>query len=1116
MPSAKNMKFAPMHPNRRIKPQELAMKVSNARMLRHRGNWRFVLLAGAICFLGAGTAHAQGEASISGTVKDITNGAIPAATVRVVSAETQAIRSLVTDASGRYDATLLPIGTYTVTADKAGFQPESKVGITLTVGQRATVDLTLRLGRVHESITVSEVPETIAISTEDTSGLVGQQQVKDLPLNGRSYDQLLVLNPGIVNYTSQKSGGTGTSNSVVGNMFAVSGRRPQENLYLLNGVEFTGASEINVTPGGASGLLLGVDAVREFAVMANTYGAEYGKRPGAQVNIVTASGTNQAHGNIYEFLRNSALDARNYFDQGSIPLFQRNEFGASLGGPIRSDKTFLFGNYEGFRENLSLSDVTFVPDANSRKGYLPCSALSTVPTTCTASTPLTNTGVSSSIVPLLGLWPVPQAEVLTSSGLPTGIAKAFSSPLQHVREDFGTARLDQVFSDADTLAGVYTVDDSFANTPTADPLSLDIVALREQVASLSETHIFSPSLVNKATFGFSRGGFYFTGYLPPSLASLPGFVPGKSVGAVVVGGGTTLNGASQITAAGTNAGSNLTVARNLFTAQDQIDWTRGVHQFSFGLWFEGLQSNDDLAQDQYGQASFSTLESFLQGKVSTFTVVPYTTPLNWRSLEGAGYVEDVIKASPKLELRLGFRAEFTNGWNEAHSRAANYVFDANGMISTEPRIGNSVFATNNAKFLPAPRISIAWAPAWQKTVIRAGFGTYYSLLDALSYRLDQNAPYNPVFAIKSQSLASDIAALATYTPGGALPSGALISPSGVDPNLKTPTVETYTLKIEQEILPNASLSVGYVGSHGDHELLSIDANTPVPTVCPTSCPAGYPAGIYYNPSSTLANPALTNSTTWFSYGTSSYNGLEVDFIDRLKHGLQFRGVYTYSKALDDGDNMNTSVAANSPAFTANPHDIQADWGRSSFDIRHAAVINATYDLPVARSAGANPWVRGVLGNWQISGIETLQSGLPFTPQLGYNPSNDGDSRNPVRPSLNPAFGGQIIEGGPNQYFNPNAFEPPLSATYGNAGRNSLIGPGIAETDFSLAKDILFRERYKLQFKAEFFNLFNHTNFNTPNTVVFTSATAGPSPTAGQITSTATTSRQIQFGLKLLW
>jgi hypothetical protein len=350
--------------------------------------------------------------------------------------------------------------------------------------------------------------------------------------------------------------------------------------------------------------------------------------------------------------------------------------------------------------------------------------------------------------------------------------------------------------------------------------------------------------------------------------------------------------------------------------------------------------------------------------------------------------------------------------------------------------------------------------------------------------------------------------------------GAKAIPSGVQPDLMTPTVESWTLKIEQQLSPNTALGVSYIGSHGYHELLSVDANLPTPTICPASpCPAGFPAGAFYNPSGApLANNAVWNTTHWFSEGISSYHGLELDVNRRMSHGLQFRGVYTFSKTLDDGDNMNTSVATNSPAFVANPLQPMADYGRASFDIHHAAVLNATYDLPFGRSkaSGGNPWMKKLIGNWQVSGIETLQSGLPFTPQLSYNPSNDGDTRNPVRPSWNPNFTGQVILGGPSRYFNPHAFIQPLLGTYGNAGRNILQGPGLAETNVSVAKKFSLSERLNLQFRSEFFNVFNHTNFNTPNPVVYASSTGGPSPTAGVITSTSTTSRQIQLGLKLLW
>lgn len=1031
---------------------------------------------------------AQGEASIQGLVTDASGGAVPSVAIRIKNLETRAQRNLLTDTEGRFDAAALPVGRYEVLAEKNGFRTEVKIGISVVVGQRETVDIVLQVGDVRQTVQVESAPTLVAVTTEDDSGLVGERQVKDLPLNGRSYDQLMTLNPGIVNYTSQRAGGIGTSNSVVGNMFSASGRRPQENLYLLNGVEFTSASEINNTPGGVSGQLLGVDAVREFSVVKDTYGAEYGKRPGAQVNIVTASGTNDLHGNVYEFLRNSALDARNFFDHGDIPPFRRNEFGGSLGGPIRKDKTFLFGNYEGFRQNLSLSDLTLVPDNASRASAV------------------------ASIRPLLALWPVANGpELLTPTGTASGIAEAFSNPLQTIREEFGTARLDQIFTDKDSLAAVYTVDDSEAHSPTTNPFTLVDILLREQVASVSETHVFSPSLLNTATFGFSRGRFYFNS---GTTVNLPGWIhQDQPVGAVVVGGGTTLNGASQITNGGTNAGSNLSAVRNLYTASDQVSFSHGKHLFSFGGRLQDVQANDALLQDQYGQLSFTNLQTFLQGKVSTYTYAPSFTPLSWRSLEGAFYVEDSIKLRPSLELRIGFRSESTNGWNEAYGRASNYSFDSSGVILTRPVVGNSALAVNNAKFLPAPRASLAWSPfASKRTVVRAGFGLYYALLDNLSYRLDQNGPFNTVYAVKNIAF-SGIAPDTAY-------SGTKVIPSGVQPDLKTPTVESWTLKIEQQLSSNTSLAVSYVGSHAYHELLSVDANLPTPTICPASpCPAGYPAGAYYYPTgAALANNAVWNTTSWFSEGISSYHGVAADVNRRFGHGLQFRGVYTFSKTLDDGDNMNTSVATNSPAFVANPFQPNADYGRASFDVRNSAVINATYDLPFGAgdTSREHPWLQRLIGRWQISGIQTVQSGLPFTPQLSYNPSNDGDTRNPVRPSWNPNFTGPVITGGPNQYFNPNAFSPPLPGTYGNVGRNVLQGPSLVETDISLTKTFPFSERLNLQFRSEFFNIFNHTNFNVPNPVVFASATGGPSPTAGVITATTTTSRQIQFGLKLMW
>ena len=1051
------------------------------------------------------SARAQVSASIKGIVTDPSGAPVLAATVTAKNTETGAVRSATTDDAGRYQIVWLAVGQYEVAVAKPGFQEAIRGGIRLVVGQEAGVDLKLQVSAVKAEVRVTEDAPIVSTTTRDISGLVSEQQVKDLPLNGRSYDLLLPLNPGVVNFTWMKTGGTGISNSTTGNNFAVSGNRPQQNLFLLNGVEFTGAAENNMQPGGTSGMLLGVDAVREFNVQRESYGAEFGKRPGGQVVIVTQSGTNQWHGTAFEFLRNNALDAPNFFDQGDAPPFRRNQFGASMGGPVQKDKTFLFGNYEGFRQSLHQTSATFVPDAASRAAAVP------------------------SVQPLLNLWPTPPA------GAPdfSGIAEVFGSPLQTIREDFGTARVDHIFSQRDTLAGIYTIDDGGDLTATPlDPFSSDVVTLREQVFSLEETHVFSPALVNSARVGFSRAGYFFTGEPTPGTpaASVPGFLIGHPVGAVVVGGSAASNPQAQLGLAGSNNGSNLSIARNLYTFEDHVTLTRGRHQLEFGAWLQRFQSNETIALSQFGQATFTSLQTFLKGTISSFLFDPSPTEMNWRSLLGAWYAQDTIRIRPRLTVTLGFRDEFTTGWNEAHGRAANYTF-TNGVISTQPRVGDSLFTVNNAKFLPQPRIGVAWSPFSAKTVIRAGFGMYNDLQDALGYRADQNAPFNPTFTTPLTVSQLPI------NPAGPFPATVKLIPGGVQPDMQTPTLISYSLKIQRQLSPNTSLTVGYVGSHGYHELIGIDANEPFPVICPASpCPATYPAtfpaGIantpvqartFFVPTTTKANPAIANTWTWFSEGVSSYNALQVDVNRRFSGGLTLRGVYTFAKVLDDGDSLNATTSGGGPALASNPFNLRSDWGLGTFDVRHVAVVNATYALPFGhgkRFLGDVGGFENTLGSgWTVNSIVTLQGGFPFSPQLTYNPSNNGDTRNPVRPFANPAFTGPVILGKPSQWFDPNAFLAPANTPanggfYGNVGRDTLIGPGLATWDFSVLKDTRIRERLNVQFRAEIFNLLNRANFSLPNAVVFTPS--GVSPTAGVITSTSTASRQVQFGLKLLW
>jgi hypothetical protein len=1073
-------------------------------------------------------AQAQVSASIKGNVMDASGAAVPAVTVTVKNIETGATRSSVTDDAGRYLVVSLHVGEYEVRVSKTGFQDAIRSGIYLVVGQEASIDLQLQIGTITSELTVRSDAPMVSTSTKDISGLVGEQAIKDLPLNGRSYDLLLPLNPGIVNFTSQKTGGTGISNSSTANNFSVSGNRPQQNLFLLNGIEYSGAAENNMQPGGASGELLGVEAVREFNVQRDNYGAEYGKRPGGQVMIVTQSGSNQWHGSVFEFLRNNALDAKNFFDQNSAPPFQRNQFGAAIGGPIKNDKTFFFANYEGLRQNLHQTSAAFVPDLHSRASAAP------------------------RVQPLLNLWIAPSPSDKDFNG----IAEVFSSPLQTIREDFGTVRVDHNFSARDSLAGIYTVDDGGDVTATpANPYSTDILNLRAQVFNLEETHVFSPTLLNLARIGYSRASYFFNGEPTPGTpaASVPGFLLGHQVGAVVVGGSAASNPQASIGLAGSNNGSNLSIARNLYTYEDRVTLSKGRHQLSFGAWFQQFQSNENIALSQYGQATFSSLATFLQGTTSSFLYDPAPTPLNWRSLFAAFYGEDVFRISPKLAVSLGLRDEFSTGWNEAHGRAANYTF-SNAVISTDPHIGGAFFTENHAKFLPQPRIGVAWSPLSSKTVLRANFGMYNDLQDALGYRADQNAPFNPVYTIPNLALSS-----LPIDPAAPLNPKARLVPGGVQPDMRTPTLISWALRVDRELSPNTSLTIGYVGSHGYHELIGVDANESIPVICPASpCPAAYPtvtantippppvvtiangfpawsplagaavpAGSFFTPvGAPKANPAIANTWTWFSEGVSSYHSLQVDLRHRFSHGLLLRGVYTFAKTLDDGDSLNQTTAGNAPGLVSNPLNLAADQGLATFNIEQVGVVNVLYELPFGRGRrfanDSSGFMSAAISGWSVSSIVTAQTGFPFTPQLSYNPSNNGDTRNPVRPFLNPNFTGPVVLGNPNQWFNPSAFiAPPATSGFsGNVGRNTYIGPGLTTWDFSVLKDTKIRESLNLQFRAEIFNLLNRANFNTPNLIVFTPPTAanpsGLSGTAGVISSTSSSSRQVQFALKLRW
>ena len=848
--------------------------------------------------------------------------------------------------------------------------------------------------------------------------------------------------------------------------------------------------------------------------------------------MVTQSGTNALHGTLFEFLRNSDFDSRSIFAQTSfVPPFRQNQFGGALGGPLRKNRLFLFGNYEGFRQVETQSSVSVVPDAQVRSGSFPNSGGTYVPVA----------NLSRSMLPYFAFWPQANGPELTVNGLPSGTAFAYNTPKQTIREDFGTLRADYAMRDRDSLSASYTIDDGDSLVPLADPLFASYTALRMQVASLQETHIFSPAMLNTVRAGFSRAGFNLNSTPLAQFPTSLDFVADAGPGGIVVNGGVTTTGLSGITSAGPNNAAGVWNRRNLFTYTDDAQIAKGIHQISAGVWFQRLQDNEDSASRQLGQATFTSLTTFLQGTVSSFQVVPSANELGWRSLFGAWYVEDAIKARHNLTIRIGIRHEFTTGWNEAFGRAANYIPDANGVLETAPRMGRSAFTRNNATKLFSPRVGLAWDPFGNgKIAVRAGFGTYYSLIDDLSFLLNSLPPYNG-----SITSSGSLFSITPVVPGAAVPPSCgpgipapctAYAPQGVQANAKTPTVEEWNFSLERQLDSATALRVSYVGSHSFHGLLSVDPNTIPAQVCTATdgCTAGGVAtngspataanqshvaeGTQYIAVGTRPNPYLGAGFFWYTEGNSSYNAVETEVAHRLRRGLQVRASYTWSKNLDMNSGLTGAQSQNQSQMILDRNDLRRDWGPSALNPASQASVSSRYELPFGPDKRWMKNVRGaasrIVGGWQLNGIVTMLSGFPFTPVVGTNRSGDGDTRNPDRPSWNASFRGPAVLGQPGDWFNPNAFVLPASGTYGNLGRGVFSGPGLADLDVSLFKNTAVSERTSLQFRAEFFNLLNRPNFGTPNATAFSSGAINAS--AGLITTLATTPRQIQFGLKLIY
>jgi len=1022
----------------------------------------------------AGISYGQTVgASVQGIISDATGAVLPGANVTVKNSGTGATVELVSDERGRYLAPLLQPGEYEIQVALPGFQSVTRRGIRLAVGQNAVVDVKLDVGQVTNQVEVVADANPINLTSAALSGLVNDKEIRDLPLNGRSFQQLALLQTGV---TAALAAGS----DVVGGRtpkISINGARPEQNNFLLDGTDINNV--YNKTPGSSAGVLLGVDAILEFQVLTNAYSAEFGRSAGGQINAVTRSGENSVHGSVFEFLRNSALDAKDFFDAKTkpIPPFKRNQFGATLGGPIARDKTFYFLAYEGLIERLGVSGATFVPDANARRGIIDGRTVQLHP----------------QVGPYLALFPLPNARALSG-----GIGEYLFSGKQPTDEHFVQGRIDHHFSNKNAVFTRYTFDNGKVNRIPINktPIAYTAESSRNQYSTTEWRHTFSPTLLNQIRFGINRSTSLADNVrtidIPPSMS----WLPGEKFGYFTISGVVTENGGDYRLPRFDRL-NNISLGDTAFV-------TRGRHGVRFGFEGQRIHFNQNTTSQRGGIVTFPTLERFLTGTPSTveFVLPGKLDPVRgYRQWLFAFFAQDDVRLKSNLTMNLGLRYEFITVPTEVNGKISNL----RNVTDSKTTVGDPWHNNPSLKNF-APRVGLVWDPfKTGKTAVRAGFGIFFDEILPKYYFF--TGSLNPPFTTRTSLTNPPFPnVVANFDPDTVKPQ---LQVTSFD--LKTPYIMQYNLAIQRQLPGNWDITIGYAGSRGNHLIRVGDIN-----LAPWTIVDGKKV---FRPELGRRNPNFVGTWQRVTDAQSFYNSLQVSAIKRFSSGFRAQTSYTFARSIDDASGINSQDFSNNIQYVADFYDRTYDRGLSAFHVKHNLTFNWTYDLPFARNTRgvANVLFKG----WQLNNITTISTGPPFTAQIsGYNRSGNLNTTNfslNERPNLKPGASNNPILGGPDRYWDVNAFELGPLNQRGNLGRNTMIGPGLVNVDFSLVKSFDVSEGKSLQFRAEAFNAPNHPNFAVPSLrTAFTSATGVPSPTAGIISSTVTRPRQIQFGLKLMY
>jgi len=1090
----------------------------------------FLLLGGFFNLSGTPAFGQMNTGEIDGIVTDPSGAVIPNVSIVAVEAGTQLKYSTVTNASGAFLLAQLPVGIYNLNVTAQGFKQILQANITVHAGDHLRQAFSLELGEQNQSVTVSVAPGLLQVESAAIQNVIQQQQVIDLPLKGRQFIDLVGLTPGI---THAPSGTRGSALQQTGQTFGILGQRGGHNLYLVDGVNATDEYFNNLV------LSPSVDGIQEFNISQTSYNAEFGGKSGGVINVITKSGSNGFHGSLFEFVRNDIFDARNFFDSAArpIPPFKQNQFGGSLGGPIRKNKTFFFVNYEGQRTRKSQTQRFTVPTDAERTGNFQGTGITIYDPSTTDAITGNRQPFANDAIPNIDPVAAALMAKFPHANLPGLTNNLLATDLSTIGINQYNARIDHTFGSNDNIFLRGSIFDANEFDPFGSGALNETLLpgfgynLRTHTDNLSASwsHVFNTSWINELRFGWMWVG---GGQSSPNAGT--DFAGATGLQGVTSNPLDTGYPQASVTGFTTMGEPTQYVSRtdSNYELYDNAIWHHGTHTVKFGVYFFHLNFEPANANNARGLFQFtnnwtrssnlpnanggSPLADFLlgdptQGQVGVGGRGALLGRTNWVH----AYIQDGWQILPSLKLDIGLRYEYNQNVTDVNNNMAvvdtlfpggRFVIASNdaGQISpsaaalltniTIPYVTSKQAGWDNSLLTPrplrlAPRIGIAWSLPDHKTVIRSGFGIY---TNQAAYSIIQNASLNlPFYFAKTVSNGTNpTPAQSTET---ILPASTTVSANSLNHDFKIEYNDVWNLSIQRSLSSSTSIQVQYIGSYTVHaDNLTLQNLFPDDGLAPAT-------GLHARP---IPQMSGFNSVTWD--GWEKYHALTLTLTQRAWRGLVIDSNYTWSKALDNASNPGTNNAGTN--LPQDPANMAAEKGLSDFDHRHRFVTNFLYQLPFLKSSEG--WIHTAFAGWQVGGIYTLESGSPFTVNLSTDVANNGEplSAPSQRPNLvcDPNNGPKTTA----QWFTTTCFATPAQFTYGNAGRDIIIGPGTNNIDATFQKDFPIRESIKLQFRADMFDVLNHPNFKQPNRIF----TATPS-SFGTIPG-ANDPRIMQFSLRL--